>query len=119
MNQTAQNLSVAQTLMDPDVRQAIRDNPRQYAIERGFIDADSAVEIKLVTSDRGTLHIALMPMPESDNNLSAEQLQNLQAAGNTGTISTMGSYGCVGSVGSSISTASTAGCIGTASTAGD
>lgn len=109
----AQAVEAGESLLDADVRQAIRDNPRQYAIDNGIIAANSDIEVKLVTNDRHTMHIPLT-QEESFNNLSDDQLQSMQAAG----ISTAGSLGSASTLLTAGSCASTLGSIGTAGSGG-
>ena len=112
MQSPTQPMLTTQTMFDADVRQALRNDPRQYAIDQGIITEGSDVEIKLVVNDRHTLHIPLFPEPESDD-LTEAQLQDLHAGG-VSTVGTAGSLGCVGTACSSASSASSGGSVGSA-----
>lgn len=118
-SQVTQAMSVTESLYEREVRQAIRDDPKQYAVDAGIIAAESDAEVRVVESGRGTWHIPLMRV-NAGSALNADDLRRLQGGVNTtgsvgtgGTVSTFSTFsGCIGSAGS----AST---VGTAGTAGD
>ncbi len=112
MHSPTQPASAAQIIFDADVRQAIRNDPRQYAVDNGIITEDSDVEIKLVVNDRHTMHIPLFPEPLPDN-LTATQLQDLQGGG-VSTAGTVGTFGCIGTICGTASSAGTGTTVGSA-----
>ncbi len=79
----------AQKIFDPQIRAAIRADPRQYAIDNGMIKADASVEIKLVVCGRKQI---LIPMVRPSVQLSLKQLGEIQAAGNYG-MASVGTFG--------------------------
>ncbi len=95
-------IAVAQELFDPATRRVIRENPRQYAIDKGMISADSTVQIKLVVSGAGKMAIPILKT-DLTGTLNNEQLRSVAAGGAPSTISTgstlCSTLLCFGSVG--------------------
>ncbi len=85
MNEHSIATTVAKQMLDPQVRVAMRENPRQYAIKHGIIAADSPAEIKLVTSAPNQMLIPLMKI-NAHGVLSDHQLGNIQAAGSVSSV---------------------------------
>ncbi len=109
---TLTDSSLTQSMLDPDTRRDIRNDPRQYAIDNEIIAADSEIEVKLVINGPDTMYVPLAQV-EHLSTISSEELLSIQAAGNTN-----GSVGTA-TTASSISTlTSTVGSAGSASTAG-
>ncbi len=99
--------------LDTEARHAIRNDPRQYAIDKGIITEDSDIEIKLVIGEPGTLHIPLVRTDDIGYGMGVDDLQRIQGGGNT-----TGSLGCA-TTASTLSTASSCvGCVSSASTVG-
>lgn len=106
-------------LTDSDARQAILNDPRQYAVDNDIIAADSDIEIKVVVNDRNTIHIPIASGEMVDEvMLNIEELQKIRAAGNfIGSAFTAGTAGSISTIGtsySSISCLSTVGSLGSA-----
>ncbi len=93
---------------DPAVRQRIRGDPRQYAIDSGLIAEDADIDIKVVVNASDTMYLPLAHY-EPDGFISVEDLQAVQAAGTAST---------GGTVGSASTFSCFTGCLGTAGTAG-
>ncbi len=103
MNGKAIPIIAVQELFDADTRRAIRENPRQYAIDKGMIAADSTVQVKIVVSGPGKMLIPILKMSISGT-LENEQLRGVVAgfcsgsSNNNNTLSTicstLYSHGC-------------------------
>ena len=110
-----QDLLATAPLQDFDERHAIRNDPRQYAIDKGIITEDSDVEVKLVVSESGTLHIPLMHT-DIGHDIGANELQRIQGGakctGTAGCATTASTLSSVTASLSSMSSASTAGTAG-------
>jgi len=95
----------------PEVRRQIRADPRQYAVDNGFLPKNAAdVEVTVVVDRPGVTHVAL-PSPGKDA-LDADDLASIQAAGGVSTAGTAGSVSTLGCACGTISTASTGGTVG-------
>ncbi len=103
--------ATAQALFDQDIRRAIRENPRQYAIDQGVIPADSTVEVKLVISEPGQMAIPVFKIG-AGSMLSTEQLSNITGGVRASTV------GSVLSGGTASTITSTAWCVSSISSVG-
>ncbi len=119
MNEMNMFYEIAESLADPAVRQRIRENPKQYAIDNDFIVADSESEVRVYVNTADTMYIPMMDIQDAGT-LDARDLQMVQAAGD-GTASTAGTGGssstlsCLTSSVGTFTTLSSAGSAGTAS----
>ncbi len=111
-------IKVAETLLQPEVRAAIRANPRQYAIDEGIIKADSHVEIKLVGGEAEQMFLPLF-RADAGHSLSHGQLKNVAAGATTGTVASLGCGSSAGTICTTASTASSVGCLGTIGSGGE
>lgn len=104
---TERNKLSAAALFDPQTRRAIIDDPRRYAQHAG-VDVDGA-DVVVVKCTAHVWYVAVR-RPADGAGLSAEQLRDVSAAGNT----PAGTAGSLGTVGTLCSTYSSAGTVGTA-----
>lgn len=101
----------ARDFLDPQVRRAIRAEPRQYALERGLIAADSGAEVKVVECAPDTLRIAIVRGDSLDAGpLDAGDLRAVSAAGSVSTMSTTSTAGSACTTASSFACANTLAC---------
>lgn len=110
----AQTAAMA-ALIDPAARRRIRANPRQYALDRGMLAADSAAEVKVVVNRRATLYVPIARPADADSfTVDADDLESLQAAGTASTGGSASSASSAGTLTSTVSTASSTACAGCA-----
>jgi len=101
----------ARDFLDPQVRRAIRAEPRQYAVEHGLLAADSEAEVKVVECARDTLRIAIVRGDSiAAGPLGAGDLRAVSAAGSVSTMSTTSTAGSACTTASSFATANTLAC---------
>lgn len=98
---------LTRTWEDPAVREKIRNDPKQYAIDNGLLGEDSEVEIKLMVNPPNTMYI---PLPHTDNTdtLSPDELQAMQAAGTASTGGTVGTASTTSTFAGTLATIGTA-----------
>lgn len=101
----------ARDFFDPQVRRAIRAEPRQYAVEHGLIKADSEAEVKVVECAPDTLRIAIVRGDSiAAGPLGAGDLREVSAAGSVSTMGTVSTAGSACTTASSFGTANTLAC---------
>ena len=67
-------------LANPKTRQAIRANPRQYAIAQGIIASDSQAEVRVVSNTWDTFHLTITLVDHAIQ-VDAENMESIFAAG--------------------------------------
>jgi len=112
-NQAAQTLAVVESLLEPETRRRIRDNPKQYAVENGIIPAGLDMQVKVVESGRDTLYIPLAAPSDSDE-LQAADLAAIQGGGpRASTTGSASSLGCMFCITTTVGTAGSAASVST------
>ncbi len=112
---------VAEVLLNPATRAAVRANPRQYAIDTGMIAADSSVEVKLVVCGSGKMLLPIQTVG-AHGVLDSTQLREISGgstAGSVGSATTASTVGCAVSCFSSAGSLSTAASVGSAACSGE
>ena len=80
MNSSDSKLNqTAAMMVNPEFRRQLREGDSEALSKLGCSDGN--VEYKVVTSAADTLYMAMPAAPSADGDLSADQLQSVQAAG--------------------------------------
>ncbi len=110
-----------QLMHDPEFRQQLREHDTNALAQIGYdnlFGGGDAPEIRVITSTQDTTYVQMPPHLPADHQLSASDLNQIQAAGKTGSAGTVGTAGSASTLGTFTSTASSGGCVGSVGSAG-
>ncbi len=98
---------IATKLYDKDFRGKIRENPKVYAKDLGYMLASDAT-VQVITNSKNKFYIAI---PAGSDEI---MLKNIQAAVKLGTAASVGSLSTLSCIGSTVLSAGTVATAGTA-----